>query len=121
MNENATEPQARPGYLFAAGGEGLGYYWDVSGAETRKRKREEKGEDGLTEEERLKRNKKKEEWRKKKKARTWSDAKVNSYIYISGLPPDATEALLSEHFSKYGMIRVNPLTDQPLMKVGLPG
>eukprot|EP01051_Picozoa_sp_SAG22_P003829 SAG22_NODE_192_length_15668_cov_4.492389_3_plen_549_part_00 len=104
---------ARPGYMFQAGGEGVGYYWDGRAAETRKRKRAE----AMSEEERQARNKKKTEWRKKKKAETWSDSKVNSYIYITGLPADCTEGLLAAHFSKFGMIRQDPLTDKPLLKL----
>ena len=105
--------ERRPGYMFHAGGSGVGYYWDTSAAETRKRKRA----DAMSEDERQARNKKKSEWRKKKKEASWNDAKVNSYIYIAGLPLDCTEELLAAHFSKFGMIRQDPLTEKHLLKL----
>ena len=76
------------------GDAGLGYYIDRLSSGAKRQGAE------LTEEERLRRNKKKAEWRKQKKAATWTEAKINTNVYVKGLPLDITEAKLLTFFSK---------------------
>jgi len=44
------------------------------------------------------------------KKKRWIEAKVNTHIYIQGLPKDITEEELKEYFSRAGAIRINPQT-----------
>ena len=107
---------ARSGYVFKQGESGVGYYLDLLevGKEGQLKR---KASDGLTEQERVRRNKKKTEWRKQKKASTFHAAKINTNVFIQGLPLDTTAARLVEHFSKCGLIRRDQLTDEPCVKL----
>jgi len=43
-------------------------------------------------------------------ASNWFDLKVNSNVYISGLPDDVTQEELITHFSKCGVIKLDAET-----------
>ena len=109
-SESFTE--ARPGYVFKRGETGVGYYLDLLEV-SKELLLKRKADGGLTEEERIRRNKKKTEWRKQKKATTFQAAKINTNVFIQGLPVDTTTERLVEYFSKCGLIRRDQLTDEP--------
>ena len=58
----------------------------------------------------MEKNKKKLDKLKDKKKEKWYAPKVNSNIYISGLPKDITEFEIAEYFSRCGFIRKDPKT-----------
>ena len=41
----------------------------------------------------------------------------NNWIYVTGLPSDVTEEELIEHFSKAGVLAINPATATPKVKI----
>ena len=51
------------------------------------------------------------------KKRKWYQSKVNTYIYIKGLPNDITEAELKEYFVRCGVIRLDPYTGTDHIRV----
>lgn len=53
---------------------------------------------------------KKKNRQKNKKKTTWYSAKINSNVYVSGLPSDITFEEMQVFFKKAGIIRINPLT-----------
>jgi hypothetical protein len=116
FSASASFTGSREGCSFKLGELGLGYYLDPlrGGGDGVEGKR--KGVE-LTEEERLRRNKKKTEWRKQKRAAMWTEAKINTNVYVKGLPPGITEAKLVAFFSKVGMIRTDELTEKPKIKI----
>ena len=63
----------------------------------------------------LKRLKRKRYQENKKKK--WFDPKVNPYIYVDGLPEDATEEELSSFFKKCGIIKLDPRTGEESIKL----
>ena len=65
----------------------------------------------------LEKNKKKLDKFKEKKKEKWYAPKVNSNIYISGLPKDITEFELAEYFSRCGFIRKDPKTNLNKIKL----
>ena len=65
----------------------------------------------------LEKNKKKLDKLKDKKKEKWYAPKVNSNIYISGLPKDITEFELAEYFSRCGFIRKDPKTNNNKIKL----
>ena len=80
--EAAAKAKAAQGQTNGAGPEeGAGAGSGAGDVETKKRKRN-----------------------KKKKKNAWSDKGKNSWVYVSGLPGDTTEAELKEHFCKCGVL-----------------
>ncbi|CDW88320.1 rna binding domain protein [Stylonychia lemnae] len=63
----------------------------------------------------LKRLKKKRYLENKK--RKWYQTKVNTFIYIQGLPLDITHEDLKEFFGRCGVIRLDPNTGQEMIKI----
>ena len=55
-------------------------------------------------------NKRKNERRKEKKKTLWHEPKINSSIYVKGLPEDITIEEMKEFFGKAGIIKIDPLT-----------
>lgn len=106
----------RAGYVFKHGESGTGYYLDLLEV-SKELLLKRKADGGLTEAERAKRNKKKTEWRKQKKATTFQAAKINTNVFVQGLPLDTTPKRLEEYFSKCGLIRRDQLTDEPCVKL----
>jgi hypothetical protein len=47
----------------------------------------------------------------------WKSAKTNPWVYVTGLPPDATEDELAAHFRKAGLIKLDPATEKPRVKL----
>ncbi|XP_042400083.1 splicing factor U2AF-associated protein 2-like isoform X2 [Zingiber officinale] len=47
----------------------------------------------------------------------WFDLKVNTHIYVTGLPDDVTAAEIVEVFSKCGIIKEDPETKKPRVKI----
>jgi HIV Tat-specific factor 1 len=47
----------------------------------------------------------------------WFDLRVNTSVYVAGLPADATEEEVALFFSKCGVIKLDPDTDQPKVKL----
>mmetsp|Transcript_4800 Transcript_4800/g.11284 ORF Transcript_4800/g.11284 Transcript_4800/m.11284 type:complete len:484 (-) Transcript_4800:206-1657(-) len=75
-----------------------------------------KGKDaGGDEKEKRKRKKKK----KKKKKDGWNEkaATAHSWVYVEGLPPDATVEEVAAHFAKCGVLAVDPVTQEPRVKL----
>ncbi|CAI2368039.1 unnamed protein product [Moneuplotes crassus] len=75
----------------------------------------DKNDEDLTEEQKqlkykLLRKEKKKRYRKNKSKKKWYKAKINSNIYIGGLPQDITAEEIENHFSKCGAIRIDPNT-----------
>lgn len=60
---------------------------------------------------------KKAKRQKQKKKELWYQPKINTNIYVQGLPPDITFEEMKEYFSKAGLIRINPETLQPAIKI----
>ena len=54
---------------------------------------------------------------KEKKRAKWYCPKVNTNVYISGLPATITEARVAEFFSKAGIIRLDKFTGEPKVKL----
>lgn len=54
---------------------------------------------------------------RKKRATDWVDNVHNNWIYVTGLPSDVTEEELVEHFSKAGVLAINPATATPKVKI----
>ena len=80
------------------------------GGEAEEKKTEE--EKPLTEEELKKREQKKQKRKRaqqKKKAK-WFEARLNTFIYVSGLPLDIETEELREFFCKCGVIMIDPNT-----------
>ncbi|KAL4434883.1 hypothetical protein ABPG74_021222 [Tetrahymena malaccensis] len=82
---------------------------------------------GMTAEQikKIKRNKKKAKRQAEKKKQKWYQSRVNTYIYVKGLPHSITEEKLDEFFSRAGVIRKDPITDKKKIKIyqdeqGLP-
>ncbi|XP_044499616.1 splicing factor U2AF-associated protein 2 isoform X2 [Mangifera indica] len=48
---------------------------------------------------------------------TWFDLKVNTHVYVTGLPDDVTEEEVMEVFSKCGIIKEDPETKKPRVKI----
>lgn len=73
----------------------------------------------LTEEQLAKRekNKKKAKKQAEKKKEKWYNAKINTFIYISGLPLDVTEEELKEFVSKAGVLRIDLNTGKEKIKL----
>lgn len=123
---NGTDDEAMEEFLAATGA-----------APSKKRKREEEGDedDGRDDDDDLQRpdgadgddgqgntagadaNKQKKKKKKKKSKNGWKGAKENSWLYVSGLPPDVSSEELAEHFKKAGILRLDPLTNQPKIKI----
>ena len=61
----------------------------------------------------MEKNRKKAEKEKQKKKQKWYTPRINTNIYVTGLPPEITEEQMSEFFIKAGVIRLNPLTMRP--------
>lgn len=47
----------------------------------------------------------------------WNQPKTNTSVYVNGLPLDVTEEEIREVFSKCGVIRLDPETDAPKIKL----
>ena len=47
----------------------------------------------------------------------WFDLRVNTSVYVAGLPADATAEEVARFFSKCGVIKLDPDTDQPRVKL----
>jgi HIV Tat-specific factor 1 len=60
---------------------------------------------------------KKKQKQKEKKRNKWYEAKINSNVYVSGLPKDITDHELSEFFSKCGFIRKDEKTGESKVKL----
>eukprot|EP00268_Persea_americana_P069057 TRINITY_DN972_c0_g1_i6.p1 TRINITY_DN972_c0_g1~~TRINITY_DN972_c0_g1_i6.p1 ORF type:complete len:499 (-),score=140.50 TRINITY_DN972_c0_g1_i6:745-2241(-) len=48
---------------------------------------------------------------------SWFDLKVNTHVYVTGLPDDATSEEIVEVFSKCGVIKEDPETKNPRVKI----
>ena len=55
--------------------------------------------------------------RDEKKNDGWFDLRVNTSVYVTGLPADATAEEVARFFSKCGVIKLDPDTDQPRVKL----
>ena len=51
------------------------------------------------------------------KKKKWYNPKINSSIYVTGLPPDITTEEASEYFTKCGIFRVDPHTGEKRIKL----
>eukprot|EP00923_Selenidium_pygospionis_P044009 GHVN01075974.1.p1 GENE.GHVN01075974.1~~GHVN01075974.1.p1 ORF type:complete len:461 (-),score=141.77 GHVN01075974.1:445-1776(-) len=65
---------------------------------------------------RLKREKKKA-YQQRRAAKEWVKAKKNPNVYISGLPDDITEEAVAKLFKKCGVIKLDPETMQPKIRI----
>lgn len=65
----------------------------------------------------LERNRKKAEKDRQKKRKLWYTPRINTNIYIKGLPEDITEEEMAEFFGKAGIIRINQQTLKPTIKI----
>lgn len=63
------------------------------------------------------RNKKKAKRQAEKKKEKWYSAKINTFIYISGLPLDITEEELKEFVNKAGVLRIDLNTGKEKVKI----
>ena len=52
-----------------------------------------------------------------KKKEKWYNARINTFIYISGLPFDISEEELKEFVCKAGVLRVDPKTGKEKLKL----
>lgn len=59
----------------------------------------------------------KKERKKKKKKKTFDKKAAKCWIYVQGLPSDATTEELAAHFSKCGIIATDPETAMPKIKI----
>lgn len=48
---------------------------------------------------------------------SWFELKVNTHVYVNGLPDDVTFDEVVEVFSKYGIIKEDPETKKPRVKI----
>ncbi|KAF5179797.1 Splicing factor-like protein, partial [Thalictrum thalictroides] len=48
---------------------------------------------------------------------SWFDLKVNTHVYVTGLPDDVTAEEVVEVFSKCGVIKEDPQTKKPRVKI----
>ncbi|KAM0940088.1 putative RNA recognition motif domain, nucleotide-binding alpha-beta plait domain superfamily [Dioscorea sansibarensis] len=48
---------------------------------------------------------------------SWFDLKINTHVYVSGLPDDVTSEEVVEVFSKCGIIKEDPETKKPRVKI----
>uniref|UniRef100_A0A804MK26 RRM domain-containing protein n=1 Tax=Zea mays TaxID=4577 RepID=A0A804MK26_MAIZE len=48
---------------------------------------------------------------------SWFDLKVNTHVYVTGLPDDVTVEEIVEVFSKCGIIKEDPVTKKPRVKI----
>ncbi|KAL6640465.1 hypothetical protein ACP70R_021588 [Stipagrostis hirtigluma subsp. patula] len=48
---------------------------------------------------------------------SWFDLKVNTHVYVNGLPDDVTVEEIAEVFSKCGIIKEDPETKKPRVKI----
>ncbi|XP_042031848.1 HIV Tat-specific factor 1 homolog [Salvia splendens] len=48
---------------------------------------------------------------------SWFDLKVNTHVYVTGLPEDVTIEEMVEVFSKCGIIKEDPETKRPRIKI----
>ena len=78
---------------------------------------EELDEEQLKLKQKLLRKEKKKRYRKNKAKKKWYKAKINSNIYITGLPKDITVEELEENFAKCGAIRMDPNTGGNKIKI----
>ena len=51
------------------------------------------------------------------KKQKWFESKMNTFIYVSGLPKDVSEDELHEFTRKCGAIMIDPSSGQPKIKV----
>lgn len=73
---------------------------------------------GLSTEEKEEKRKRKRKAKKKKAGDTWEEnKKKNLWIYVTGLPTDITLEEIKNHFSKVGIFALNPLNQQPKIKL----
>eukprot|EP01032_Pedospumella_encystans_P028254 gene28254-31913_t len=54
---------------------------------------------------------------KKKRSKKKSKKGPNTWVYITGLPPDVTAQEIKEHFSKVGLIALSPYDQQAKIKI----
>ncbi|KAE9337533.1 hypothetical protein PF008_g12485 [Phytophthora fragariae] len=55
--------------------------------------------------------------KKKKKSDKWKKSKVNTWVYVNGLPLDITVQEVHDHFAKCGVIQSDIVTGEPRIKV----
>jgi hypothetical protein len=67
----------------------------------------------IEKEKKRKKNKKQRERKKKK----WYKARMNSSVYIQGLPKDVKKEEIKEMFSRCGVIRLDPVTSEERIKI----
>lgn len=67
----------------------------------------------LEKEKKRKKNKKQKERKKKK----WYKARMNTSVYIQGLPKDVKKEEIKEMFSRCGVIRLDPVTSEDRIKI----
>lgn len=53
------------------------------------------------------------------KKKKWFEAAVNTFIYIQNLPPSVTTESLKDHFKNCGLIKPDPNTGEPKIKIYL--
>ena len=54
---------------------------------------------------------------KKRQRAKFSARNARNWIYLTGLPPDVTATELESHFSKVGLLDLDPLTQRPKIKI----
>jgi HIV Tat-specific factor 1 len=62
-------------------------------------------------------NRKKAKRQAEKKKEKWYQAKINTFVYISGLPQDITEEELKEFVIKAGVLRIDLNTGKEKLKL----
>ncbi|OWZ24576.1 hypothetical protein PHMEG_000320 [Phytophthora megakarya] len=55
--------------------------------------------------------------KKKKKNDKWKKSKTNTWVYVNGLPLDATVQEVHDHFAKCGVIQSDIVTGEPRIKL----
>lgn len=60
---------------------------------------------------------KKRKKKKKKKSDKWKKSKVNTWVYVNGLPLDITVQEVHDHFAKCGVIQSDIATGEPRIKM----
>lgn len=63
------------------------------------------------------RNRKKTKRQAEKRKEKWYQAKINTFIYISGLPQDITEEELKDFAVKAGVLRIDLNTGKEKIKI----
>lgn len=63
------------------------------------------------------RRKYRERVKEKKKAGIWVKPKTNPNVYVKGLPPDVTEEELADVFRRAGVIKIDPDTSRPKIRI----